>query len=466
MSGKDAGMRSNHRSERGQALVLIVLSIIGLVGITALSIDGGNAYFDRRRAQNAADTAAMAAGLAKVRQPATNTSFAWKAPGFERAASNGYLQNGATTVVVLRCDEAGADCALPALAASDTLENYLTVKITSVVDTYFGRALGIQKLTNRVEAVAKAVPSKPTTWYNGAALAALMPHCKPNGWPDDPFTVTGGASVVISGISNVFVNSDCESYAYTQGGSSALTSQSGMCVVGGSDYTAWNGSTGTNPPPNNNCTQTELQMYVLPNPACDSMSAGSIVKVGNEYIASPGRYEQTFPEKVPGVSGSGKLKLQKGLYCLKAGMELHSNWDMTTDILPEDGQQNDSEGVFFFVPGGNVLLNGGSHVNIHAIFCHYCGLAEGLVGYLFYLPPTNNSSVTLTGSSGSVIEGTILAPASPVTLSGGSAGDSVSLQAQVLGYTIKVTGGGTLILTYDQSKNATTWTNPLLQPYK
>jgi hypothetical protein len=460
-------MKSYHRSERGQALVLIVAGIIGLVGITALSIDGGNAYFDRRRAQNAADTAAMAAGLAKVRQPLTNTGFDWKAPGYERAVTNGYLQSGPTTSVeVLRCDEAGANCALPPLAPSDSLENYLTVKITSVVSTYFGPVVGIHQLTNRVEAVAKAVPPKPTPWYNGAALASLMPHCKPNGWPDDPFTVTGGASVIIQGISNVFVNSDCERYAYTQDGTSSLTSQSGTCVVGGSSYNTWSGTSGTNPPPNGDCTQVDLQMYVLPNPDCDIMSPGSITKVGNDYIATPGRYEDTFPEKVPGVNGSGTLKLQKGLYCLKQGLELHSNWDMTTDINPEDGQYNDSEGVMFFVPGGNVLFNGGSHVNIHAITCHYCGLDEGLVGYLVYLPPTNPSSVTLTGGSGSVFAGTILAPASPITLSGGSAGDSVNLQCQILGYTIKATGSGILNITYDQSKNATTWTNPLLQPFK
>src|SRR5512141_2701217 len=59
-------MNGSNRKERGQALVLIVFAIVGLIGLTGLAIDGGNAYSDRRHAQNAADTAALAAALSKT----------------------------------------------------------------------------------------------------------------------------------------------------------------------------------------------------------------------------------------------------------------------------------------------------------------------------------------------------------------------------------------------------------------
>ena len=52
--------------ERGQALVLIALAAIGLFGITGLAIDGSAKFSDRRHAQNAADTAVLAAALAKA----------------------------------------------------------------------------------------------------------------------------------------------------------------------------------------------------------------------------------------------------------------------------------------------------------------------------------------------------------------------------------------------------------------
>src|SRR5512139_2848387 len=47
-------------SERGQAIVLIVLAIIALLGFTALAVDGSLVYSDRRWAQNAADASALA----------------------------------------------------------------------------------------------------------------------------------------------------------------------------------------------------------------------------------------------------------------------------------------------------------------------------------------------------------------------------------------------------------------------
>src|SRR5512136_2436933 len=56
-------MNTHRRSERGQALILIVAAMVALIGITGLAIDGGNIYSDRRHAQNAADTAALAASL-------------------------------------------------------------------------------------------------------------------------------------------------------------------------------------------------------------------------------------------------------------------------------------------------------------------------------------------------------------------------------------------------------------------
>ena len=59
----------NKNSEKGQALVIIALSAVGLFAFTALAIDGSRVFSDRRHAQNAADTAALAAALAKIRTP-------------------------------------------------------------------------------------------------------------------------------------------------------------------------------------------------------------------------------------------------------------------------------------------------------------------------------------------------------------------------------------------------------------
>ncbi len=48
--------------EHGQALVLIAAAFVMLIGFTALAIDGGMVYSDRRHAQNAADAGSLAGG--------------------------------------------------------------------------------------------------------------------------------------------------------------------------------------------------------------------------------------------------------------------------------------------------------------------------------------------------------------------------------------------------------------------
>jgi hypothetical protein len=82
-----------------------------------------------------------------------------------------------------------------------------------------------------------------------------------------------------------------------------------------------------------------------------------------------------------------------------------------------------------------------------------------------YLPPTNTSTVSMQGSGNSTIVGTILAPAARVTISGGATGDSMGMESQVIGYSVGLSGGGALSITYNQSKNGKTWTPPMLQPY-
>jgi Putative Flp pilus-assembly TadE/G-like len=53
-------MKHPSESERGQAIVILALMMIGLLAFAALAIDGGNAYVERRRSQNGADAAALA----------------------------------------------------------------------------------------------------------------------------------------------------------------------------------------------------------------------------------------------------------------------------------------------------------------------------------------------------------------------------------------------------------------------
>ena len=82
-------MKRIHFSNRGQALIIFVFALIGLVGMTGLAVDGTHILAERRRAQNAADTAAMAGALAKVNGQKDHPSDpSWKNDACARASSN------------------------------------------------------------------------------------------------------------------------------------------------------------------------------------------------------------------------------------------------------------------------------------------------------------------------------------------------------------------------------------------
>jgi hypothetical protein len=490
-------MIKNSRAQRGQALVIIAVGMVALIALTALAIDGGNGYSDRRHAQNAADTSVMATGLAKIRNPVDCQSpsdpilcSVAETAGLARAADNGYIDNGSSTVVeVFQCSDSDASCNLPSPEpftdgngngvwdSGETYieqygndeydrwdpKQYVQVRITSVVPTYLARVVGITEMTNSVEAIARADPPTPLPLYDGRALVATMPGC--TGWPHDPFTLSGSSATLLTGAGGVFVNSDCDD-AFTTNGGTTIDSVSGICVVGGADLSELSV---VNPEPDEDCGEQVPPDYYQPPQVTlltSCPAAGQYYDLGGgNYLASPGRYAAPFPA----IPNGGNLKLQKGIYCLDDNLTMNSSGSISTDLDGNgifDGSDGAQEGVMFWVHDtGDVTFNGTAAVQIGAMNGE--DVPIGIRGYLIYLPESNDSTVNITGSSGSSFVGIILAPSSHVILSGGStSGDHVELETQIIGYSIEVTGGGTLDVEYNQGAWNTTWTNPLLALFR
>jgi len=196
------------------------------------------------------------------------------------------------------------------------------------------------------------------------------------------------------------------------------------------------------------------------NPTCSQN--GKITEISPKvYVATPGYYGSVFPN-APGPAG--KLTLEQGIYCLGNGINLQSTWNITTDRNDNGVHDSNTEGVFFYVPNGDVTFNGSSNIRIHAVSAPYAGFDSKYLNYLIYLPATNNSTVKITGGDGSSFTGTILAPAAHITLSGGSTTSggtdtgTVILDAQIISYTMEIAGNGTLDIIYDQADNGVTTT--------
>lgn len=449
-------MNSKKATQRGQALVLIALAVVGLVGFAALAIDGSSVFSDRRHSQNASDTSALAAALALTRND-TN----WKDSGLQRAVSNGYNPaDGVTKVDVYLCSELPLSvngitltCVGKGLPAGADPAEYVYVHIKSRVRLFFAPVIGWKTVTNNTDAVVHAEKQVETSMFPGFALISARMNCPQSN--HDPFTVNGnsGTTIVNAGI---LVNATCTfpQPAYDQGGSSSVKTDTGVCVVGAAE------STNTVPPPTTDCSPTDWHKYTLPNPSCSH--EGIISKNSHgDWEATPGLYGPNFNfDSIDDVNPSGKLYLQKGIYCFYDGIDLQSTWTITSDLNDSGTYDSATEGVFFYVPQGDITFNGSSYVDIHAVDSTMDNFPKEFVNYLIYVPPTNPATVKITGANGSQFTGTIFAPTSYVVLNGGSG--TVGLDSQVIGDAVTIEGNGTLDIHYKATDNAITTTNPSL----
>jgi hypothetical protein len=109
------------RGERGQVLVIFALSLVAIVAMTGLVLDGGDTFVRRRDQQNVADAAAMAAGYTYANG---GSAGAVAAAAWASTASNGYtnLVNG--VVVTVSLNAAGAPSRLITVTVSKPHENH------------------------------------------------------------------------------------------------------------------------------------------------------------------------------------------------------------------------------------------------------------------------------------------------------------------------------------------------------
>jgi hypothetical protein len=402
-------MKNPRKSERGQALVLIVFAMVGLIGLTALTIDGGLAYADRRNAQNAADTAALAAARALIR------GEAWQTAGTALAAANGYDGNGTTNVVEVVNP--------PVSGTYAGNSEYIQVMITSNLDTFFAPVIGVEQITNSVDAVARAKPGDVVNLFDGSAVVGLNPHdCK-------AVKYQGNANTLVDG-GGLFVNSDCSTSAFFNNSSAAQLTAPSLCSVGGITYEP----DAINIPAGEIKTGCEsytypVPDYILPLPSCPS----NAVKTGNTLSA--GNYSGQFPP-------NGVTQLESGVYCVNGDFRVNGG-----DLLVGNN-------VLIYMESGDISWNGGAEL-------HLDGPDDGIYkNLLIYIPYENQASVRLNGNSASTISGTILAPASDITIDG--TGDT-GIDGQIIGYTVDLSGSTSVKITYSDENNYQASTPPNIQ---
>jgi hypothetical protein len=191
---------------RGTVAVLVAVSIMLLVGIVAITLDGGLLQDNKRRAQNAADAAAMAAANTLFSNSPTIYGSNIADPGgkavaaaLKNADDNGFPNNGTDTTVVVN---------IPPKSGLFTAQlGYAEVIITYNQPRYFSAIWG----STATPVVARAV-AKGYWGGTGTGVIVLDPTAK------DALNSSGGASLNLTGGAAMIVDSSNTEAARATGG--------------------------------------------------------------------------------------------------------------------------------------------------------------------------------------------------------------------------------------------------------
>src|ERR1700757_1302682 len=124
-----------HSSRRGVVVPMVALLLIGLLGGTAIAIDGGLLLVNRRHAQGAADAAALAGAIDLFTNFDANQgkdpSGSAAASAKDTAADNGFTDGVDGTVVTVNIP--------PSSGTFKGLDGYVEVIINMQQQRYFSR---------------------------------------------------------------------------------------------------------------------------------------------------------------------------------------------------------------------------------------------------------------------------------------------------------------------------------------
>lgn len=402
-------LQQSIRSERGQAMVLIVLAIVAMVGFMGLAIDGGRVYSERRTAQNAADAAAYAAAMAAV---AGQDPFE---AGLDQAAANNYLDSDESAnsgqpvdVIVNNPPQSGS-------YAGNS--EYYEVIIRTSVDSSFMKMIAINELAVQATSVvhARGIDSISA----GNVVHAL--NLDGNG-----IEFKGNVNVYVEG-GNIMSNSAIDQ----DGGSGDILVEGGGILYVDGDTDKWKGSVSPTP------VKVPNPMFVaqVPQPDCGTIYREIPRSNQGKKIYSPGIYQNRLM-----INAHDDIVFEPGIYCFMDG--IHDNGNSTAT----------GNGVTFFLMGGDLQFNGSSEVKLVRPNDLTDPSGNQWGGMLLYVPPSNADAVIdITGNNETLFSGTILAPEGYCRIGGTS--QDLGVDANIICHDILFHGTPDVHINYVTNQN-------------
>ena len=421
------------KSESGQVMAFLAICFVAILGISALAIDGGMVYADRRHAQYAADAASLAGGSGAAYYMRVNnvnynaficgtkganlTGDAAELAAINSAVFNDYILDADIS------DNHGVTvkCEITDMGSHDDKHLDVITKVTRDTETNFAHLIFPGPLRNQVEAVVRIYPPAPLAF--GKAIIALNEDA-------------------CSGNKNGVIFSGSSTTEVTGGGvwsNGCLTGNGTGFTVdvfsGGVGYAGTSTGTLTNIHPSPQHIPSKLPHYSteVNEPVCSGLPNKTVPKSG-DAILQPGIYDEI---KWTG----GVLTMSPGLYCISGSKGL----DIQGGSLAGDG-------VTIYLQTGGATINGNvDPVDLRAPV-ESPDPSPAVPGILIYMAHGNSSTISITGNSTSFYLGTVYAPDGDLYFSGAS-GTNPTFNTQLIGNNVEVSGGALIDINFNDDDN-------------
>jgi len=379
-------MNDKSRNERGAAAIIAAITLLALLGFTALAIDAGVGYNDRRGTQNAADLAALAAAWEDCNPQSGSPDS--EAAALQTAADNGY-DDSDPDIEVVPTDLGGGQW-------------QVDIRITN--ETIFGRA--IPNAGDQITVISSAVAECERIPFLGgyAVFAGGPPSC------------TGGAELDLSGSSKI-VNGGVHSNGQLKisGSETAINGQ--VTFVSSSNYE----------PSQQLSTSLEYPLDVRIEHYRPGGSRRAVHQSNGQFFETDSLTSNWLRTNGYAANVGGNLQMQvSGVYYTTGDIHINDNIVMAPGVRVTWV----SEGKIRFT--GNVELYG---------FDPVVGGPNdpGIAIFANHRPPgqcSGQAAISLKGAN-TVWTGVLFAPYGPVEPSFSS---NVSLNGSIVGYTLAVSG--------------------------
>lgn len=434
--------RINSKSEKGQIMIIFAVVLVVLLGFTALAVDGGMVFSDRRFAQDAADAAAMAGGGKAAQQMATvsayiGTNLTCPTPAALKSAIITAAVASATsnhfTIAEANLDTANMGVQVNCISTS---EKYLDIriKITTETKASFAQLFFGGKLKNTVEAMVRVYPVSNKPLVDGNAVVALNDSCSSGG-----ISLNGGPTihVVDGGVFSYSCIEGCDGITVDNAGVSAVGAINGICHTA-NNATLVKQNTVAPPKP------------VIPMPDCSSFTVNLGDITDGQY--SPGKYSNIK------VNGGKTADLKPGLYCITGEVTVNGGGkfrSVGTDgsfILDTsatgDGIIQHGAGITMFMMNDSWKLTGNGIFQIQAPLTEQvAGAGQPIQGIAVIAPWTNTQTFKMLGTGDSWITGTVFTPSSQLQV-GGTHFGALTPKTQYIGDNVWLHGTGDIYATF------------------